>query len=79
VNMPTAHRPSRPVGEAVACGAGQDGAMGPEPVGPDFKRGFIAVMIFKFPMDFGIWPNFGNLNKWRFRRNFDVWNFPKFF
>jgi hypothetical protein len=62
-NMPTTHRPSGPAGEVVAYGARWASMAGPGPVEPDFKRRFPTVMIFKFPMDFGIWVDFGNLHK----------------
>jgi hypothetical protein len=54
-NTPVAHRPSGPAREAVSCGMGWASAVGPGPVRPNFKRGFPTVMIFNFPMEFGIW------------------------
>jgi hypothetical protein len=47
----------------VAYGARWACAAGPGLVRPYFKRGFPKVMIFKFPMDFGIWHGFENLHK----------------
>jgi hypothetical protein len=62
-NTKKSHRPSGPAGEVVAYGARWACAAGPGLVRPYFKRGFPKVMIFKFPMDFGIWHDFENLHK----------------
>jgi hypothetical protein len=78
VNVPKARGLAGPVRKVMPCGEGWADAGRAGPTGPNPKKDSNEILIFEFQLNLDLGKTWRNSSR-RFRRNLDMWIFPKFF